>query len=153
MRTPNIPNYLLYFRDEFALSSWILVGACLQSMLTYFVPLRLAVLPALLTLIGRLVHVTLQAQGLLHNPRAKDVIRGKHTAQIPNDDGTFPSKPGDKDIVIFILATRVSHPKGRFAPGVEDITNYFRNMWQDLGRNREKWGCELFRKLSFWYIS
>ena len=145
MLTPNIPNYLLYFRDEMALSTWILWGACLQSLLVLILPFYVAVMPAILVLGTRLVYSTLQIQGLLPYSGSERVNYGRMTAQIPNEDGSFPAAPSDKDVVVFIIATRSSHPKGRFAPGLEEITDYFRKMWQDLSANREKWGCMICR--------
>lgn len=115
-------------------------------------PIRLAVLPPFLILAFRAIYVVLQEQGVLANPRLNGVIRGRHTAQIPNDDGTFSDKPADKDIVIFVLATQTFHLKGRFAPGAEELTNYFRRMWHDLDKNREKWGCKFSPMQGIHYV-
>ena len=144
MRTPNIPNYLLYFRDDMRLSTWILWGACIQSLLILFLPRFLALLPAAAVLITRIITSTLRNEGFLPHSGFDKVALGRTTAQIPNADGSFSKIAGDKEIVLFIIATRSSHPKGRFAPGINEITNYFRDLWQELGRNREKWGCECF---------
>ncbi len=141
MRTPNIPNYLLYFRDDMRLSTWILWGAVIQSMLVVALPIYVALLPATLMLGSRIVLSTLRNEGFLPYNSTKKVVPGRSTAQIPNPDGTFPVTASAKEVCIFIIATRSNHPKGRFAPGLDEITNYFRTMWQDVSRNREKWGC------------
>ncbi len=141
MPMPNIPNYLLYFRDDMRLSTWILWGAVIQSMLVIALPLYVALLPAALMLGSRIVLSALTNEGFLPYNGTKTVVPGRSTAQIPNPDGTFPATASAKDVCIFIIATRSNHPKGRFAPGLDEITNYFRNMWQDVSRNREKWGC------------
>ena len=139
---PNIPNYLLYFRDDMKLSTWILWGACLQSLLALFLPRYVALLPAVTMLATRILTGMLRNQGLLPNPGFNNVKLGRLTAQIPNEDGSFSKTAAAKDIVVFIIATRSHHPKGRFAPGLDEITNYFRRCWQDAATNREKWGCE-----------
>lgn len=141
MPMPNIPNYLLYFRDDMRLSTWILWGAVIQSMLVITLPHYVALLPAVLMLGSRIVLSALTIEGFLPYNGTKTVVPGRSTAQIPNPDGTFPAIASAKDVCIFIIATRSNHPKGRFAPGLDEITNYFRNMWQDVSRNREKWGC------------
>ena len=141
MPMPNIPNYLLYFRDDMRLSTWILWGAVIQSLLVVALPRYVALLPAALMLGSRIVLSSLTNEGFLPYNDPKPVVTGRTTAQIPNLDGTFPATASAKDICIFIIATRSSHPKGRFAPGIDEITNYFRNMWQDVSRNRDKWGC------------
>lgn len=142
MPMPNIPNYLLYFRDDLRLSTWILWGAVIQSVITIILPTRIALLPAVLLLGTRIVLSTLRNEGLLQSSEAEAVVPGRYTAQIPNPDGSFPPTASAKEICIFIIATRSNHPKGRFAPGISEITDYFRNMWQDASRNKEKWGCK-----------
>ena len=147
MKTPNIPNYLLYFRDDMQLSTWILWGACLQSLLVLLLPRPVALLPAATVLTGRIILSSLRIWGWLPSSALKKVSLGRTTAQIPNDDGSFPATASAKEICIFIIITRSNHPKGRFAPGLDEITSYFRDMWVDLSRNREKWGCKLFPAL------
>lgn len=138
---PNIPNYLLYFRDDMRLATWILWGAFLQSLLGLFLPRYVAFLPTAIVLATRLATASLRNGGFLPNDSQDNVRHERLTAQIPNEDGSFPRAAAAKDIVVFIIATRSSHPKGRFAPGLDEITNYFRACWQDAAANREKWGC------------
>ena len=65
MPMPNIPNYLLYFRDDMRLSTWILWGAVIQSMLAIALPLYVALLPAALMLGSRIVLGALTNEGFL----------------------------------------------------------------------------------------
>ena len=124
------------------LSTWILWGAVIQSLLVMILPRYVALLPASLALATRIVLSTLRNEGFLPYNDAKEVVPGRSTAQIPNSDGTFPVTPSAKDICVFIIATRSNHPKGRFAPGIKEITEYFRKMWQDVSHDRDKWGCQ-----------
>ncbi|KAL9601155.1 MAG: hypothetical protein Q9179_002959 [Wetmoreana sp. 5 TL-2023] len=139
MPIPNIPNYLLYFRDDLRLSTWILLGAVIQSLLVITLPHHVALLPAALILGTRIILSTLRNEGFLPSSEAEAVVPGRYTAQVPNPDGSITTASANK-ICIFIIATRSNHPKGRFAPGINEITDYFRRMWQDASRNREKWG-------------
>ena len=142
MPKPNIPNYLLYFRDDMRLSTWILWGACIQSLLVLYLPTTIAIFPTIIILLSRIIISALQGHGLLSHPGFNNVRWGRMTAQIPNEDGSFSTTACDKDIVVFIIATRSSHAQGRFAPGLNEITDYFRKMWQEVERSREKWGCQ-----------
>lgn len=137
-----LPNYLLFFRDDLRLSTWILLGACLQSLLVLFLPRSIALFPAFSIVVCRVIISALRNEGLLSHTGFDKVRLGRTTAQIPNQDGSFSATPADKDIVVFIIATRSSHPKGRFGPGLSQTNNYFTKMWKDLAANREKWGCE-----------
>lgn len=133
-----LPNYLLFFRDDLRLSTWILLGACLQSLLVLLFPRFVALLPAFTVLVTRIIIGALKNEGLLSHTGFDKVRLGRTTAQIPNQDGSFSATPADKDIVVFIIATRSSHPKGRFGPGLYQTNNYFTQMWKDLAANREK---------------
>lgn len=85
---------------------------------------------------------TLRNEGFLPYDGANGVVTGRSTAQIPNPDGTFAAAASAKDVCVFIISTRSNHPKGRFAPGIKEMSAYFREMWQEAIRNREKWGCQ-----------
>lgn len=97
---------LSFFRDDLRMSTWLLVGACLQCILVMSLPRFVALLPAALTLIARAFKGVLMIQGIIHSPTYDRVFPGSMTAQIPYEDGSFPQKASEKDIVVFILATR-----------------------------------------------
>lgn len=138
----NMPSYLLLFRDDMRLSTWILCGAAIQSLLFIALPHYLALLPAMLTLGVRVVLSILRNEGFLPYDGAKGVVPGRSTAQIPNSDGTFAATASAKDVCVFIISARSNHPKGRFAPGMNEMGGYLGEMWQEAIRNREKWGCQ-----------
>ena len=93
-------------RDNFSTSTWLLFGACLQSALVLSLPRFIALMPAFLCLIWRVLESTLMAYGITHNLYMDGVKEGKWTAQIPNDDGGFPEKAANKDMVVLLLGTR-----------------------------------------------
>ena len=137
-----MPNYLLAFRDDMRLSTWILCGAAIQSLLFIALPQYLALLPAMLTLGVRMVLGILTNEGFLPYDGAKGVVPGRSAAQIPNSDGTFAAMASAKEVCVFIISARSNHPKGRFAPGFNELSTYFGEMWQEAIRNRDKWGCQ-----------
>ena len=83
-------------------------GACLQSILTLILPFRYAFLPAFILLIGQVINTILISQNIINNPYMRNARIGKHTAQIPNADGTVSQRASDKGVVIFLLGA-VSH--------------------------------------------
>lgn len=36
----------------------------------------------------------------------------------------------------------IDSPVGLFSPGMENVGDYFQNMWKDAEEVREKWSCE-----------
>jgi len=96
---------LLYFRDDFRMTTWLLIGASLQAALL-FLPIRLAIAPTVLILIARVTSFLLVRQGILPGREAYLAPLGKTTAQLPRADGSFSSQPSDQGIVVFILAAR-----------------------------------------------
>ena len=87
MPMPNIPNYLLYFRDDMRLSTLILWGAVIQSMLVIALPPYVALLPAALMLGSRIMLSALTIKGILPYNGTKTVVPGRSTAQVPTQTG------------------------------------------------------------------
>ncbi|KAL8702648.1 MAG: hypothetical protein Q9201_004173 [Fulgogasparrea decipioides] len=96
MPIPNIPNYLLYFRDDLRLSTWILLGAVIQSLLVITLPHHVALLPAALILGTRIILSTLRNEGFLPSSEAEAVVPGRYTAQVPNPDGSITTASANK---------------------------------------------------------
>ena len=88
---------LAIIRNNFSLSTWLLLGAFIQSLIFAILPPRVAVLPpvCLLTLI--LAKNLLITGGYLKNPYLAAAYRGKATAPLQEDEDG-----GDK-IAVFLL--------------------------------------------------
>ena len=95
-------------RNNFTLPTLLLTGACLQSLIYLILPFRYALLPAFLLLVGQVVNTILVSYNCTNNPYMKDAKIGKHTAQIPNADGSISQKASDKNVVVFMIGA-VSH--------------------------------------------
>ena len=90
-------------RDQLSLTSWLLAGACLQSLLVLCLPRLVALLPAVVFLFLRLADTILMSTGYTRNRYLDGTRKGKWTAQIPNKDGSFPEKPANKGMVLFVV--------------------------------------------------
>ena len=90
-------------RNNFTLTTLLLIGACAQSLITLILPFRYAFLPAFTFLIGQIISTAAASLGYIKNPYMSNVRVGKHTAQIPNADGTISQQASDKKVVVFMI--------------------------------------------------
>ncbi|KAI9877777.1 MAG: hypothetical protein M1830_000492 [Pleopsidium flavum] len=135
-------------RDNFNTSTWLCLGACLQSILLLSLPSRFyALLPAFAILAFRIGDVLLMTFGLKRNQYMNGVIAGKFSAQIPDTNGKFSANPADSQVCVMILGVRSNHPLGMFGPGYKEIADYFKNMVKELEANPEEYG---FLGMSSW---
>jgi hypothetical protein len=100
------PTLISVIRDDLRLTTWILLGACIQSVLVLTLPPRVAILPAALLLGFRIVKTTLMTGGLIHDTTQDRVIKGRHTAQLPYGSGPDAEKGVDEEMVLFIIGAR-----------------------------------------------
>ena len=96
---------LAIIRDDLRLTTWLLLGACLQSLLLSFLPIRLAVLLALLVLGGRILRTFLMLTGIIHDSTLEKTVRGRHTSQFPVGEG-LSGKANDEEFVLFVIGAR-----------------------------------------------
>lgn len=88
---------------NFAITTWLLVGAALQSILVLVLPTRVALLPAVFLLLLRLMSTALVQAGLVRNPYLAVTRRGRWTAPILEQDGRVPEKGAGKEVVVFVV--------------------------------------------------
>ncbi|KAK3648760.1 hypothetical protein LTR56_001033 [Elasticomyces elasticus] len=130
---------IVILRDNFTLTTLLCFGAIIQSLL-FFTIGRLAVLPAVVYLLWRTLRAYAMTVGWLHNSYMDNVKLGKASAQFPDAEGNFSSKPADDDIVVFLIGTRVNHPMGLLAPGFKDLGDMFTQMAKDCDDHAEEFG-------------
>lgn len=90
-------------RSSFPISTWLLLGAILQSLVSLiFSRYRyLSLLPACLLLLPRIINGAIITMGWAKNPYLPVKYMAKMTAPIPNTDGSVEAgKPG---VVCFIV--------------------------------------------------
>lgn len=105
MPPPINATVLAIIRDDLRLTTWLLLGACLQSMLLIFLPTRFAVLPALFFLTSRVAWTGLMMAGYIRDTTLTKTIRGRQTAQFPPDT-VRSSKANSENLVVFIIGAR-----------------------------------------------
>ncbi|KAJ5671373.1 hypothetical protein N7507_000500 [Penicillium longicatenatum] len=132
--------YLNLLRDQFSITTWLLLGAVAQGLAILALPAFYAVLPAMIVLSYRVVDTLLMSVGLKKNRFMDNVIMGKFTGQIPNSEGVYSSKPSDENVVCFQLIARSNHPLGMLAPGAREISALAQNMYKQLDIERETYG-------------
>lgn len=94
-------------REQFSLPTLIALGAAIQTLLAALLPVRVAVLPALVYLAVTTLDTVAQSTGLKKNSYMENVVVGrKMTAQIPGPGGRFGDKPASRDMVVLLLGVR-----------------------------------------------
>ncbi|KAL4952183.1 hypothetical protein BDW69DRAFT_185641 [Aspergillus filifer] len=126
--------------NNFQPSSWFLLAASLQGVLTWLFPTALTFLPAIAILAYRSLDVLLQIYGLKTNPAMEDVIVKKVSAQLPDENGDFGDRPSSDNVIVLLLGAKSNHPLGILYPGFTELGRYQDGMTQDLETNREEYG-------------
>ena len=142
--TPNQRRaWLSAIKDDFRFSTWLYLGALVQSLLFLLYPRRIVALPAILAILFRVFRTLAIEAGLLKDPLQEKALVGRSTAQVVNRDGSMPAKGAQNQVVVFVLG---SHPnragQGRMRlDGSFELTALFNDMWKELAQDRDKWGC------------
>jgi len=126
-------------RDQLTISSWLSLGACFQCLLFLAVG-RIAFVPAFLLISYRVVDAALIANGVKSNPEVEGTIFNKFAVHYPDADGKYKGKTANKDIVVFHIGARVTHPMGMFAPGSKELGDFFNGMCEDIEKRSEEYG-------------
>ncbi|KAK0507188.1 hypothetical protein JMJ35_010226 [Cladonia borealis] len=129
-----------FIKNNFHLTTWLAAGACIQSILVLVLPRHVALLPAIIYLLVKIINGALITKGYTRNPYLPTPYLKRMTAPIPEADGTLPAKGGEKGVVVFIVGANYNHPLGLFAPGFKQVADYFGNMWKEASSDRERWG-------------
>lgn len=97
------------FQGNFSTSTWLAMGACLQSVLFLALPTRVALLPALVLLLARFSTNLAIAGGVIRNPYLPSgAMMTKMTAPVLDEYGEVSEKGGDKGVVVFIIGASIS---------------------------------------------
>ena len=114
-----------------SLQTSLLIGASLQCLLVASLPLKYAMVPALLLLVIRTMDTILVSTGRKANPYLVGNIPKKSTAQVMDRDGNFSGASGE-NITILLLGAKSNHPLGIFAPDYTKVGNYLEEMVKEL---------------------
>ena len=130
-----------FIRDQFTISTWLLMGASLQCALVSIVGARLWIvgLPVLVLAL-RVLRALLQANGLIANPYMNDVILGRTTCHFPNKDGTYTGASSNKSMAVLLISVRSNHALGAMAPGMKELGEFFNGCVQWLEEDADTRG-------------
>ena len=88
------------------LSTLLSIGMLLQIMAFNLLPRLLAITPAIVFLIAKILYAN--PKTVADNWYLRKSKPGRYSAHIPNEDGSMPEKPGSNGVVTFILGTQVN---------------------------------------------
>ncbi|KAL9046420.1 MAG: hypothetical protein Q9214_000740 [Letrouitia sp. 1 TL-2023] len=127
--TPPAPFLL----NNLSFTTWLLLGACTQSIFFFALPSRVACLPAAVLLLLRSTRTFFITAGYLRNPGMESVHPRKMTVLLQDpDEKKVPNK------VRAILTPRDSKsPLGLMAPGFSKTGQHLHRMWADAESNPE----------------
>ncbi|KAI5362866.1 hypothetical protein Slin15195_G102470 [Septoria linicola] len=126
-------------RDQLTIQTWLALGAVAQAG-AYAVVGYYAFLPAIAYLLLNAIETTVITIGWKSNPYMDGVLSKKFSAQIPDSQGNYGSKPASTDVVVFLIGTRSNHPLGALAPGFSTSGAYFQSMAKALEDHAEEYG-------------
>ncbi|KEF51320.1 uncharacterized protein A1O9_12670 [Exophiala aquamarina CBS 119918] len=164
-RWPSQSAQLLYvIRENFSLSTWLLIGALIQSAIVMVIPRLYAFLPAFLVLAARLVDSLAITYGFKRNHYLDEAIIHRVAPQIPDENGIFSENPSNEKVVVFMLGAKSNHPLGVFAPRFKETGDFLSNMTRALDKNavengffggsawtnQDKNGAREFLFISYW---
>lgn len=129
------PYHASILRDNFTLTTWLLLAALAQYSLTLLLRPSLAILPALSLLLYNLLSPILH----LPNLQLSDPIPGRTAAAFPSPiDPTTASPPSHHGPgAIMLLGARSNSPLRMFAPGFREISQHFNRMIRSLESSPE----------------
>ncbi|CBQ73210.1 conserved hypothetical protein [Sporisorium reilianum SRZ2] len=116
----------VFLRDQFTISTWLLMGATAQCGLVGIFGARLWIVRLPVVVLGlRLLKTLLQTAGLLRNPYMDGVIRGRTTCHFPGKDGSYTGPSSNRSMAVLLISVRSNHPMGVLAPGMKELGAFF----------------------------
>ncbi|KIW99490.1 uncharacterized protein Z518_11229 [Rhinocladiella mackenziei CBS 650.93] len=164
-RWPDPTKRQLYLlRMNFSISTWLLLGALLQSIVVFIIPRFYAMLPSILILSARLLDTMAITWGWKKNHYLDEAFLHRVSPQIPDEDGNFHQEASDEKVVVFFLGAKGNHPLGFFAPNLKEISGYLGNMIKQCEKDapdsgfyggsswtsQDKKGATEFLFISYW---
>ena len=81
--------------------------------------------------------------GLRKNRYMKDVIPGRSTAQVRNEDGDFPEGAAEETVAVLHLGAKSNHAMGLLAPEFVKMAMHLAKIADNLEEGKREKGCEL----------
>lgn len=128
-------------RDQFAVSTWLLIGALIQGLAHLFLPYRniVLVLPLILFFTYKIANTALILTGVLPNPLMSNVVPYRTTPIFPNANGV-QEKTDSQTICAILLGVVSHHPLGMLGHGFNEVGDRFEAMVQELSADASTHG-------------
>ncbi|RVX66761.1 hypothetical protein B0A52_08954 [Exophiala mesophila] len=127
-------------RINFDISTWLLLGALIQSLVVVLIPRIYALLPVVLVLLVRFANTMAITFGFKANPYLKDAVLHRLTPQIPDADGQFSDEASNEKVTVLFLGFKCNHHLGIFAPNLKNVVDLFTGMVRQLEKNPTEHG-------------
>jgi heme-degrading monooxygenase HmoA len=125
-------NYSKALHGNFSLSTLLLIGAAIQTVLVLLpIPKTYVLSPAITLLVLRLTHTMLITYNIIPNPYLKNAVPKKSTAQVMDRSGNFAG-PGKEKVAVLLLGAKSNHPLGIFAPDFSYVGSLLQKMTAEL---------------------
>jgi hypothetical protein len=122
---------MVALRDQLSISTWLVLGASVQSLLFAIIPPHYAALPAVSYLLYSVTRTTLQVLRWAPSSSSPPPITGGYYSAMPPASLSEP-----QPIVVFVLGFQSSHPLGRLGPGLKDLGQYFMGIIKEAEDNK-----------------
>lgn len=131
--------------DNFSLSTWLLLGACLQASIALVVKNKYyAFLPAVFILSARIIDALLIHFNIKQNPYLQQAIMKKAAAIVPDSQGNFTGA-GQEKVTIMLLGAKTNHPFGALAADFLKMNKYIAGMNAEFEQENGPNGCMCFQ--------
>ncbi|ETS62241.1 hypothetical protein PaG_03818 [Moesziomyces aphidis] len=118
---------LALLRDNFTITTWLLMGASLQCAVVAIFGASLWVVALPVGVLAlRVLRALLQTAGALPNPQMEGVIRGRTMCHFPDDDGVHREGPSNRPLAVLLISAKCNHPLGMLGPGFREAGDFFK---------------------------
>jgi hypothetical protein len=132
---------LQIIRDQFPISTWLLLGGLIQGIASIVLPYHniVLVLPVLLFLFYKASTTILVLTGIVPNSQMKDAILYRTVPVYPDEKGTY-EKAGDATVCAILLGVVSNHPLGMLGPGFSEVGDRFEAMVKEMSADATQHG-------------
>ncbi|KAH8728468.1 hypothetical protein GQ44DRAFT_724463 [Phaeosphaeriaceae sp. PMI808] len=136
VKNPLIPFHSL-IRDQFPITTWLLIGALLQGVSHVLLPYPniALLLPALLVLTYKAGKTLLILASILPNPSMSNVIQYRTTPSFPSRETGAQDNGSARRMCAILLSVVSHHPLGMLAPGYREVGRRFDEMMLEVSES------------------
>ena len=101
-----ISQLLSLFSHNLSLPTILAIGMFVQLTALTLLPRYVASTPVIIFIVYKMLYA--RPQTIADNWYLNGAKLGRHSAQVPNEDGSLPEKPGSNGVVCFVLGSEVN---------------------------------------------